>query len=56
MKTSNSNRDEVRENTLTIPMTREEKEAVRKAAEDMGTSMSTFARIVLKNFLKGGVK
>ena len=52
MKTAKSNRDEVRENTLCVPMSKEEKETIRKAADDMGVPMSAFARIVLKDFLK----
>lgn len=52
MKNAKSNRDEVRENTLVIPMNKEEKQAVQNAANDMGIPMSAFARIVLKDFLK----
>lgn len=52
MKTAKTNRDEVRENTLSIPMTKDEKESVQKAANDMGVSMSAFARIVFKDFMK----
>lgn len=52
MKTKKNNRDEVRENSLTIPMSAEEKNSVKKAADDMGVSMSSFARIVLKDFMK----
>jgi hypothetical protein len=52
MKTPKSNRDEIRANSLVIPMTREEKEAVEKAAADMGIAMSAFARMVLKDFMK----
>lgn len=52
MKTAKVNRDEVREKNLAIPMTKEEKNSIKKAADDMGVSMSAFARIVLKDFLK----
>lgn len=52
MKTAKSNRDEVRENPLVIPMSKNEKESVQKAADDMGVSMSAFARMVLKDFMK----
>ena len=52
MKTAKSNRDEVRENSLVVPMNKEEKQAVQDAADDMGVSMSAFARIVLKDFMK----
>lgn len=52
MKKAKINRDEVRESRLTIPMNKEEKDQIEKAAKDMGVSMSTFARIVFKDFLK----
>lgn len=52
LKTAKSNRDEVRENSIAVPMTKEEKEGVRKAADDMGLSMSAFVRVVLKEFIK----
>lgn len=52
MKTAKSNRDEVRENTLCILLSKDEKRSVQDAADDMGVSMSMFARIVLKDFLK----
>ena len=52
MKKAKTNRDEVRENCLTIPMSKEEKNMVRKAADDMGVTMSAFARLVLKDFMK----
>lgn len=52
MKIAKKNRDEVRENTLTVPMTKEEKESVQSAADNMGISMSAFARMVLKDFMK----
>jgi hypothetical protein len=52
MKTPKANRDEVRENSLTIPMTMGEKDAVRKAAERQGMSMATYARFVLNNSVR----
>lgn len=52
MKTAKTNRDEIRQNTLSVPMSREEKMMVKKAADDMGVPMSAFVRIVLKDFLK----
>lgn len=52
MKTPKSNRDEVRANTLTVPMNKEEKEKIKKGADKMGVTMSAFARIVLNDFLK----
>lgn len=47
MKTAKSNRDEVRENSLTITMLKTEKEAVIREATKMGLSMSAWARMVL---------
>lgn len=47
MKTRKSNRDEVRENTLAIPMTKAEKEAIREASAQIGLSMTAWARMVL---------
>ncbi len=52
MKMAKTNRDEIRENTLCVPMSKQEKESVQKAADDMGVSMSAFARMVLKDFMK----
>lgn len=52
MKTPKVNRDEVRENSLVVPMNKEEKEAVQKASDDMGITMSAFARMVLRDFMK----
>ena len=47
MKTRKSNRDEVRENSLTIPMTKAEKEAIREASAQSGLTMTAWARMVL---------
>ena len=52
MKTAKLNRKDVRKNSLVIPMTEDEKQAVQSAADSMGVSMSAFARIVLNDFLK----
>jgi hypothetical protein len=52
MKAKRSNRDEVRENSLNVPMTIIEKDQVRKAADSMGVSMSTFARIALDDYMR----
>lgn len=56
MKTPKANREEIRGNCLTIPMSRDEKEAVKRAADEMGVSMSSFARIVFKDFMKKAKK
>ena len=47
MKMAKSNRDEVRENSLTITMLKTEKEAVSREARKMGLSMSAWVRMVL---------
>lgn len=48
------NREELRKNSLTVPMSKQEKKDVADAASRMGVSMSTFARLVLKDFMKKG--
>ena len=52
MKRPKANREEVRANSLTIPMSKEEKEAVQRAADILGVSMSTFARIAIKEYVR----
>lgn len=52
MKTPKRNRDEVRANTLVIPMRKDEKERIIKAADAMGVSMSAYVRIVLNEHFK----
>ena len=52
MNKPKSNRDEVRANTLTIPMNKQEKERVQEKANEMGISMSALGRIVLNDFFK----
>lgn len=47
MKTRKINRDEVRENRMTIPMAKAEKEAIQKMADKSGLSMSAWVRMVL---------
>ena len=47
MKTAKTNRDEVRENTISVPMTKEEKEAVKNASSKIGLTMSAWVRMVL---------
>ena len=56
MKTARKNRDKNRENALVVPMNKEEKERVRSRANEMGVSMSAFARIVLNDFMKNAKK
>jgi predicted DNA binding CopG/RHH family protein len=52
LKTPKVNREEVRENSLTIPMTKCEKDAIRQVAERQGMSMATYARFVLNKSVK----
>jgi L-rhamnose isomerase len=52
MNKPKTNRDEVRENSLTIPMSKQEKERVQKKANEMGISMSALGRVVLSDFFK----
>jgi antitoxin component of RelBE/YafQ-DinJ toxin-antitoxin module len=52
MKIAKVNRDEIRKNSLTVPMKKEEKEAIQKMADDKGLTMSAFARMVLNDFVK----
>ena len=51
MKTAKTNREEVRANTITVPMTKMEKEAVVREANKTGVSMSAWVRMVLNNAL-----
>lgn len=52
MKTARTNRNEIRANSLTIPMTAEEKKRIEAAAAKKGLSMSAFARLVFSEFLE----
>ena len=47
MKKPNENRDEIRENSLTVMSTKEEKEAIKKMANKSGLTMSAWVRMVL---------
>ena len=47
MKTPKANRDEIRAENLSIPMTKAEKEAVQNAADSRGLTMTAWARMVL---------
>lgn len=46
MKTSRSNRDEVRLNTLSVPMTEAEKKTVESSARKEGLTMTAYSRKV----------
>lgn len=47
MKTPKANREEVRESTFTVVVTRAEKEAVQRMANQSGLSMSAWVRMIL---------
>jgi hypothetical protein len=47
MKTKKANQNEVKDASLVILLTKEQKEAVAKEAEKMGLTQSTWARLVL---------
>ena len=51
MKTKKVNREEVRTFSLTIPMTKKEKERIEKSAGKKGLSMSALGRIVFCKYL-----
>ena len=46
MKTAKSNREEVRANNLSIPMTKEEKQIVENSAKREGLTMTAYGRKV----------
>lgn len=52
MKQKKTNREEVRENALNVPMTLLEKLSVQKAADNIGVSMSAFVRMALNDYMK----
>ena len=52
MKTPRANRNEVREMSLTVPMSKDEKEKIQKRADEMGVTMSAFVRFAVNDFLK----
>ena len=52
MKTPRANRSEIRDETLTVPMSKKEKDRVKQEAQEMGITSSCFVRIVLNDFFK----
>ncbi len=48
----NKAKGDSRNESLLVKMSEKEKKEVQKAADDMGVTMSAFARIVLKDFMK----
>ena len=51
MKTAKKNHEEVRESTFTVTVTKAEKEAIKKAANKIGLTMSAWVRMVLNEKL-----
>ena len=47
-------KERCRESFLTIPISKEEKKDIREKANEMGLTMSSLARLVLKDFMKKG--
>lgn len=47
MKTAKANRDDVRETTFTVTVTKNEKDAIQKAAAKIGLTMSSWVRMVV---------
>ena len=47
MKRAISNRENIRDNNLVIPMTPAEKEAIREASAKSGLTMTAWARMIL---------
>jgi hypothetical protein len=47
VKTAKANRDEVREHSLTIPMSKIEKETIQEMAQKYGLTMAAWARMVI---------
>ena len=52
MKTKKTNREEMRENTVSVPMTQEEKERIRKKAESMGLTMAALIRMTMNKIIE----
>lgn len=52
MKTPMANRDEIRDETLTVPMSKNEKARVKQKAKEIGITSSSLVRIALNDFFK----
>ena len=52
MNTPKANRNEIRDETLTVPMSKQEKDRVRQIAKDMGITSSALVRIAINDFFK----
>lgn len=52
MKTARSDRDLVKEDTITFMTTATEKKEIQRVADEKGITMSALCRMVLKDFMK----
>lgn len=54
MNKPKANRDEVRESTFTVTVTKSEKEAIQRISNKNGLTMSAWARMVLNEKINRG--
>lgn len=52
MKKIANNRADIRDETVTFPVTADEKKAIQKSADNKGLTMSALCRMVIKDYLK----
>lgn len=52
MKTKRSDRNTIKDTSITLVTTEEEKKMIQDKADEMGVTMSTLCRMALKDFLK----
>ena len=50
MNKPKENRDEIKNKSLTVPMSQEEKDRIKQSAREMGISNASFVRVVLNDF------
>lgn len=51
MNTKKANRDEVRDNSVVVPLSQIEKDKVKKRAQEIGVTMAAFVRMILNREL-----
>ena len=52
MNKPKENRNEIKNKSLTVPMSQEEKDRISKGAKEMGITNASFVRVVLNDFFK----
>lgn len=52
MNKPKENRNEIKNKSLTVPMSQEEKDRIGECAKGMGISKASFVRVVLNDFFK----